>query len=490
MSNTSSSFYTDGETYDTAEVTSNDVPGSSTPSQAPSSFYPEGNLYDALSEEGGAIAQITALEQQAAAAAATSTAQAGIATTQATTATTEAGVATTQAGIATTKATTATTEAGVATAQATIATTGATTATTEAGIATTQATNAANSATTSTNAATIATTQAGIATTQATNAAASATAANTSATNAASSATAAATSATNAAAAVQASAGTATPLVDGTAAVGTSTKWSHEDHKHPSFVLRNYISGLTLSTAGASTTFGIAAGMGANSTNVDYISLASAYTKTTSSWALGTAVGSLDTGTIAASTWYHVFLIKRTDTNVVDVLTSLSATAPTMPSPYTLFRRIGSMRTNASSQWGKFVQDGDVFTWDIPTTDVNATSPGTSAVTRTLTTPLGVRVQAYLSIEWGCTAIGDVPAAILLSDLSVTDTAPTAAAAFSNAVGYIAGVSGLSAFNGGATANVWTSTSSQIRSRVQLSGATTQVVVATIGWTDPRGKNF
>ena len=60
----------------------------------------------------------------------------------------------------------------------------------------------------------------------------------TSATNAATSATNAATSAANAAAAVQAAAGTATPLVDGTAAVGTSTKWAHEDHRHPTDTTR------------------------------------------------------------------------------------------------------------------------------------------------------------------------------------------------------------------------------------------------------------
>lgn len=51
--------------------------------------------------------------------------------------------------------------------------------------------------------------------------------------NAATSATNAATSAAGAAAPVQAAAGTATPLINGTAAVGTSTKWAHEDHVHP-----------------------------------------------------------------------------------------------------------------------------------------------------------------------------------------------------------------------------------------------------------------
>lgn len=53
------------------------------------------------------------------------------------------------------------------------------------------------------------------------------------ASSAANSASNAATSAANAANAVQAKAGTTTPLMDGTAAVGTSTKWAHEDHVHP-----------------------------------------------------------------------------------------------------------------------------------------------------------------------------------------------------------------------------------------------------------------
>jgi hypothetical protein len=51
--------------------------------------------------------------------------------------------------------------------------------------------------------------------------------------NAATSATNAANSAAGAASAVQSAAGTATPLIDGTAAVGISTKWAHEDHRHP-----------------------------------------------------------------------------------------------------------------------------------------------------------------------------------------------------------------------------------------------------------------
>src|SRR6185312_14564198 len=114
--------------------------------------------------------------------------------------------------------------------------------------------------------------------------------------------------------------------------------------KNISAVLAGHLYGLTLSTGGGSATFGIAAGEAADSTAVDLLSLGSAYTKTTAAWSLGSGGGALDTGSIAANNFYHVFLIKRPDTGVVDVLVSLSATAPTLPANYTLFRRIGAMR--------------------------------------------------------------------------------------------------------------------------------------------------
>ena len=74
-----------------------------------------------------------------------------------------------------------------------------------------------------------------------------------------------------------------------------------------------------------------------------------AFAKTTGTWTLGTGNGCLDTGTVAASTWYSVFVIERIDTAVVDVLCSTSATAPTMPTNYTRKRRIGSILTDANT---------------------------------------------------------------------------------------------------------------------------------------------
>jgi hypothetical protein len=48
-----------------------------------------------------------------------------------------------------------------------------------------------------------------------------------------------------------------------------------------------------------------------------------ALTKTISStWSVGSGNGGLDTGAVLASTWYHIYLIERTDTGVVDALLS------------------------------------------------------------------------------------------------------------------------------------------------------------------------
>lgn len=158
-------------------------------------------------------------------------------------------------------------------------------------------------------------------------------------------------------------------------------------------VLRGYISGLQLSAAGGTTTYGIASGMAANSTATAYLPLASNFTKTAASWVVGSGNGSLDTGSIANSTWYHVFVIQRPDTGVVDILVSLSATAPTLPANYTLFRRIGAMASNGSGQWRAFVQSGDEFIW---TGTLQNLSIGMSS-SRALVTadvPTGVRVRA------------------------------------------------------------------------------------------------
>ena len=59
----------------------------------------------------------------------------------------------------------------------------------------------------------------------------------------------------------------------------------------------------------------------------------------------------LDTGSIAANTWYYVWAIWNPSTTTDASLLSLSSTAPTMPSGYTKKRRVGSVRSDGSSDF-------------------------------------------------------------------------------------------------------------------------------------------
>lgn len=252
---------------------------------------------------------------------------------------------------------------------------------------------------------------------------------------------------------------------------------------------RSYLAGLTLSTAGASTSFTTAAGVAVDGTNAGFMILTVGIVKTTGAWAAGSGSGGIDTGSIANSTWYHVYLMKRPDIGVIEVSFSTSASAPTtggnIPVAYTLFRRIGSMKTNGSAQWTKFIQDGDTFQWDVAVVDVNgAVNPGTAAVTRTLSTPLGVRVQAFVNVNalLSTTASVDNPAAVLLSDLSISDQAP-------NVTGVLSFINYSGGTQVGGTGYVMTNTASQIRSRLAQSTANTSLYIATQAWVDRRGRD-
>ncbi len=241
-------------------------------------------------------------------------------------------------------------------------------------------------------------------------------------------------------------------------------------------VVRGYISGAILSTAGSSATFGITSGVAADSTNVAMLALASAYTKTTSVWAVGSANGALDTGAIASTTWYHVYLIKRVDTSVVDILISLSATSPTLPTSYTLFRRIGSMLTDGSSHWVAFTQVGDLFIWVAPFGDLSSVTIGVSLTLETLTVPTNVSVGAIGRTKWSAGTSGNAVATVL----SVSETGGGAGTGMTSwVVGSTLGAFGFY--------NIQTNLNGQIYFIADQ--AACSLTESTDGWVDSRGKN-
>lgn len=251
--------------------------------------------------------------------------------------------------------------------------------------------------------------------------------------------------------------------------------------------LRGYIDGLQLSAAGGSASFGIAIGAATDGTATQVMALAAAITKTTGAWAVGSANGGLDTGVIAPNTVYFPWLIKRLDTGVVDVLFSLSPTAPTMPASYTLKRRIGGMKTDGASQWIAFVQDGDTFQWVVPVVDVNAVAnPGAVAVARTLSVPVGIIVQALVQLVIGSPSGSLNYAYGYLSDLATADIAVSST--FTDTASAAGGTQG-GVVASGARVTVRTDVTAQIRSRLSYSDAVTTLTINTLGWIDRRGRD-
>jgi hypothetical protein len=265
-------------------------------------------------------------------------------------------------------------------------------------------------------------------------------------------------------------------VTPGTGLQSSATVWSVD----PSF-FQGYLGGLTTSF-NSTTILNIAPGVCVSDDNTTQMKLASAFTKTTGAWAVGTGNGGLDTGSVANSSGYFVYVIERTDTGVVDVLLSLSATTPTMPANYTKKRRIGWIRTDGSAAILSFVQDGDLFQWAASVADVSAANPGTTAVLRTLTVPVGINVQAIFQSIVASSSTDQV--VVRYSDLATNDETPSGTNADSgNGANQAGGVDPFAS-----RMQVRTNTSAQIRSRINVSSASVTLNIRTLGWIDTRGR--
>lgn len=124
----------------------------------------------------------------------------------------------------------------------------------------------------------------------------------------------------------------------------------------------------------------------------------------------------LDTGSLAASTWYYIYVIGDSSAfNPAAALVSLSATAPTLPTGYDSFRMIGANVTNSSSQFTNFYQadglDSNVRTFwydSMPTLFTgNATSFTSTSVAAGIP-PLAYTVGLFSVSYTGATAANTV----------------------------------------------------------------------------------
>lgn len=244
---------------------------------------------------------------------------------------------------------------------------------------------------------------------------------------------------------------------------------------------RGYINGLTLSNNAGDITNDIdIAGGECVALNSPYwrMALGTPITKRLdAAWAVGTGNGGLDTGAIANTT-YHVWLIQRSDTSVVDALFSTSASSPTMPANYDRKRRIGSI-VRASAAIRVFRQVGDIFNIQTPVTDRNSTSAAAGALI-TVSVPLGIVVRPIFRMALSVGAAGS----------SVVNFLGDAAAGSANVT--VMNVVGSAA--GAAEDNVLapvhhTNTSAQVYFAASiLAGTIANNSLFTYGWIDSRGR--
>jgi len=241
-----------------------------------------------------------------------------------------------------------------------------------------------------------------------------------------------------------------------------------------------FLYGLTLSNNATDATNDIDISVGTAAeqdvANPTLMTLASAITKRLdAAWAVGSGNGGLDTGSIANTT-YHVWLIQRSDTSVVDVLFSTSATAPTMPANYDRKRRIGSI-IRESTAIVRFYQTGDVFLREPSNSTLStAAIPSTSA---TIGVPGGIAVRPILAWQVICgasanvaTFVGSFARGSANTQLQSLNVPASSSAADISTFDFIT-----------------TGTSSQIYiAQVVASGTITQSVLITNGWIDSRGK--
>lgn len=237
--------------------------------------------------------------------------------------------------------------------------------------------------------------------------------------------------------------------------------------------------GLGLAPNGGSptTSVDIAAGTCATGT-APYLTmtLGSVLTKNvTSSWAVGSGAGGLDTGVVGNNT-YHVFLIRRPDTGVVDGLFSLSPTAPTMPPSYTQKRRLGSIMRVAAANVS-FTQFGDEFLLSVPVNAYSTNLTGGTSVLVTLTVPTGIQVLAKIALSTDAT----VDYAVLLTSPDQTDSAPARGSIYT-----IQNMITSSAQTYGSQL-VRTNTLAQIR--VRGTNTTIEIGMSLSGWFDRRGRD-
>lgn len=210
-----------------------------------------------------------------------------------------------------------------------------------------------------------------------------------------------------------------------------------------------------------------------------------------------TTTGALPTGLTAGTRYYVIsagltadaFEVSATDGGAA-INTSGSQSGvhtatsnPVMPTSYDYFRRIWSIVRSGGAILA-YIQTGDYGELSAPVQDVAATNPGTSAVTRTLTLPVGHILRAIFNIGLEAATSG-AGTRWYISNLATPDVVPADTAAPGS--GITADSTGTRNYFG--PFECFTNKVAQVRSRAPVSGAADVFRLSTLGWIDRRGRD-
>lgn len=161
-----------------------------------------------------------------------------------------------------------------------------------------------------------------------------------------------------------------------------------------------YLQGLNLSRTDDAVV-AIASGAARDSTNVVDIEVSSALAVSN----IVSGVNGLDTGSVAASTMYAVYVIgDSTRHNDAAGLLSLSFSDPTLPSGYDVFRRVGAVLTDGSSDNLEFHQYGEgkerMCYYDVAISELSNGQSATYAAVDLATSVPPVRCEVLLLVDY------------------------------------------------------------------------------------------
>nr|WP_260692927.1 hypothetical protein [Rhizobium laguerreae] len=245
----------------------------------------------------------------------------------------------------------------------------------------------------------------------------------------------------------------------------------------------SFIDGLLLSNNSGSPNTQIDFAAGSVRSGSSFVSNPSSITKRINgTWAVGTANGGLDAGSVAANATYFAYALRKDSDLSFDVVLSTSATiagvTTTLLTGYTIVKQIGVVLTDGSSIIRPFVMyPHDFYQWVTPIREATNVAISTSSALLAITVPNGAKAEAKIRLMFSSSAT--------TNSALVHDPAKGVLVAGGNDSGGNVGTMQVASGFAVGGGDVWTNTSKQVR---YVAGAGGSIWVWNDGFYFPCGR--